>query len=115
MRRPAFVFTLLVVCAGCGGDSGSGAPALRCEDGTPTIGVAGDVTSEVLPLTWDADGVATVDLLVPDDLTALSLVAEDGAEYTAFLGVRQDSRTFINLRRDPDGRRGPFFHTWSVE
>lgn len=113
MLRPAFVLTLLVVCAGCGGGSGSAAPALRCEDGTPTIGMAGDVTTDVLPLTWDAEGVATVDLLVPDDLTALSLVAEDGAEYTAFLSVRQDRRAFVDLRRDPEGRRGPFFHTWN--
>jgi hypothetical protein len=88
----ASVLMLLVLCAGCGGGSSSEGPALRCEDGTPTIGVAGDVTTDVLPLTWDADGVATVDLLVPDDLSALSLVAEDGAEYTAFLGVRHPRR-----------------------
>lgn len=103
----------LLLASGCGGGSNDRAPALRCAEGTPTIGEAGQVTTEVLPLTWDADGTATVDLLVPDDLTALALVADDDDQYTAFASVRQHRRQYVDLRRDPDGLEGPFFHTWN--
>lgn len=109
----SLLLTTLLLAAGCGGGSNDSAPALRCAEGTPTIGAAGEVTTEVLPLTWDADGIASVDLLVPDDLTALALVADDDDEYTAFVTVRQHRRRFVDLRRDPDGLEGPFFHTWN--
>lgn len=85
---------------------------MSCPPSTPIIGTAGEITTEAFPVVFGADG-ATVDLFVPDDLTALALVAEDGLEYTAFWSVRQEHGLWIDLDADPDGLVGPFFHTWN--
>ncbi|MCB9604307.1 MAG: hypothetical protein H6721_15085 [Sandaracinus sp.] len=102
----------------CGGGGGGPEPLpdagpLACPTEAPTIGTAGTTSSETFPLAWGADGVALVDLVVPDDLTALALVAQDGTEYTAFWSVRQDNRGLVDLDTDPDGLRAPFYHTWN--
>ncbi|MBX3250095.1 MAG: hypothetical protein KF901_23155 [Myxococcales bacterium] len=102
---------LLALCVACGGSSPSEDP-LSCPPSAPIVGVAGEVTTEAFPLTFGADG-ASAELVVPEDLTALALVAEDGLEYTAFWTVQQDGRRWIDLDADPDGLDAPFFHTWN--
>lgn len=107
----------LLGIVGCGdspGPSPNPGPELQCADGIPTIGVAGESVTEVYPLTWDEEGIATVDLRVPDDLTALAVVADDDDQYTAFVGIRQQGRQYVNLRSDPRGTDAPFFHTWNL-
>jgi hypothetical protein len=108
---------LVWITSACGGKSEPVPPVpdagpLECP-GATEIGTAGGITTETFPLVWGPDGVASVDLVVPDDLSALELVAEDGQEFTAFSSVRQSHRGLVDLDTDPDGLRGPFFHTWN--
>lgn len=106
-----------MACVACGGGNEGPAPLpdagpLTCS-GAPTVGAPGTTSSEAFPLAWDETGVGAVDLVVPEDLTALALIAEDGIEFTAFWSVRQDGRVWVDLDSDPDGLRAPFFHTWN--
>jgi hypothetical protein len=122
-ERLALTLLVLVASGGgsvaCGGGNGDGpaplpdAGPLSCPASAPILGAAGEVTTESFPLTFDETGVAAVDVVVPDDLTSLALVADDGLEFTAFWRVAQDGRIWIDLETDPDGLRTPFFHTWN--
>lgn len=115
--RSLITVLLLASSLACGKDGGPeplpDAGPLSCPASAPTLGTAGETTTESFALTFDETGVAAVDLVVPEDLTSLALVADDGLEFTAFWRVRQDGRVWIDLETDPDGLRAPFFHTWN--
>lgn len=87
--------------------------AATCPSDAPTLGIAGQSAVDTLALTWTSNGFESyVDdylyFVIPDDILALLIAVEHGAEYTALNGMYIDGEAYVDL---PNAiGEPPFYH-----